>query len=438
VRSILFGDRFDFLHLGGGSANTSAALIACALVSCAWFALQPRRRWQWSGLLLGIALSVLLVATKSRGGLIAAICGLGLVCLVVRPRIRKGFLIVSGVALLVLVVYGSMRGVWHRFTYGDDSRSDLWRAGLAMLWDAPGGVGAGNASNFFAQWYQETDDRRGYLSLINYHLDWLASRGLVARLGYVLAWAGLAWFVWPKRDENPARPAVTPYLTITAAGVWLTFFVAAIFSTTANVWQTWAFPLAWLVAVAIWRFRHRSFASARTACLCAGAGLLALAALHGVGWYLSSPQLSTRPHVVLWGEEPAKVVIYSPDSDVLGTKWGHDLRLSGESACVLYPGAEAPADLGPDVIWILSGKLPESVPPKSHLRLFNIPATPKNLEWLSHQAAASVRVTLSESLCRDLRCEDWFAWSDQHLGSDVKVMGGVNLFIPSWSWFDDE
>lgn len=430
VRSLLFGDRFDFLHLGGGSANTSAAVIACAIVSCAWFFLHPRRRWHWIGLVLSLVLSVFLVATKSRGGLIAVTCGIGLVGLIHRPRLPRVLLIVGACAFALLAVYGTLHGVWHRFAHGDESRSDLWRAGLAMLWDAPGGVGEGNASDFYAQWYQETDDRRGYLSLINYHLDWLAEHGLFARLGYALAWAGMAWFVWPRRTA--------PLLT-TAAAVWLTFFVAAIFSTTANAWQVWALPAAALAVVAGWRIRTRDFPSAATARLCVGMAVLALLTLHGLGWYLSSPELSTRADTVRWGESPPNVVIYDPNPGVLGKKWGHDLRLSDVSALVLQPGTEIPSDIPAGAQWILSGSLPAKLPPQSRVHLFNIPAFPDVLAWLDQHAPSSIHVTLSDSLCADLRCDDWFSWGDKHSDTaQVKLMGGVNLFIPSWSWFEEE
>jgi O-antigen ligase len=135
VLDLLLGNRFDFLGLGAASTNRSAAILACGLVSCAGFFLQSRRRWHWIGLILGLALSVLLVATKSRGGIIAAACGIGLVGLIHRPRVPRALLITGAATLLALAVYGTLHGVWHRFTYGDDSRSDLWRAGLAMLWD---------------------------------------------------------------------------------------------------------------------------------------------------------------------------------------------------------------------------------------------------------------------------------------------------------------
>ena len=424
----LFGNRFDFLGLGPASTNKSAAVLACAVVSCAWFLLQSRRRWHWLGLLLGIGLSVLLIATKSRGGLIAAACGIGLVGLIHRPRVPRALLITGAAALLALAVYGTLHGVWHRFTYGDDSRSDLWRAGLAMLWDVPGGVGDGNASNFYAQWYQEIGDRRGYLSLINYHLNWLAEHGIAARLAYALAWAGLAWFVWPRRT--------VPFLT-TAAAVWLTFFVAAIFSTTANAWQVWALPLVALAVVAVWRIRHRDFPSARMASPCIGAALFFLLTLHGLGSYLSSSQISTRSVALHWGETAPKVVVYAPNPRVLGEKWGHDLRTSGVSALVLQAGADIPADLPADTVWILSGSLPAKLPPQSSVHLFNIPASPETLAWLERQAPTNVRVILSDSLCRDLLCEAWFTWGDKHPGTaQVKLIGGVNLFIPSWSWFD--
>ncbi|MCS6245416.1 MAG: O-antigen ligase family protein [Opitutus sp.] len=428
--NLLFGDRFDFLGIGPASSNLSAAILACALVSCAWCFLQTRRRWQWLGLILGLGFSVLLIATKSRGGLIAAGCGMGLVALIHRPRISRSLLIGGAVAILAVAVYGTFRGVWFRFTYGDDSRSDLWRAGLAMLWDAPNGVGTGNASNFFAQWYQEIGDRRGYLSLINYHLNLLAEHGLAARLGYAMSWAGLAWFVWPRRT--------TPLLT-TAAAVWLSFFVAAIFSNTAKAWQVWALPLVWLVLVAAWRIRHRSFAPARTAYLSAGVALLSLLSLHAIGWWLSSPQLSTGSDSIRCGDQPPRVILYAPNPGVLGEKWGQDLRASAVSALVLRSSATLPADLPRDTLWIISGDLPPNLPPKSRVHLFNLPATPETLAWIDRQAPASVRVTLSDSLCRELRCDDWFNWSDRHPETTrIKLMGGVNLFIPSWSWFDEE
>ncbi len=430
----LFGDRFDFLGIGPASTNLSAAILARALVSCAWFFLRSRYRWYWIGLLLSLGFSLLLIVTKSRGGLVAAGCGMGLVILIHRPRIPRALLIIGGVALIALVVYGTLHGVWHRFTYGDDSRSVLWRTRLAMLWDVPGGDDTGNASSFYAQWCQEIGDRRGYLSLINYHLNWHAEHGLAARVGYACAWAALAWFVWPWRA---ARPTVTPYLA-TAAAVWLTFFVAAIFSTTAHAWQVWALPMVWLAVVALCRIRDRCFAPAGAVILCAGSALLSLLILHGIGGCLSSPRLSTALAFIRWGDPPPRVVIYAPNPGVLGDKWGHDLRTSGATALVLFPGAASPADLPAGTLCILSGGLPASLPSKAQVHLLNVAATPEALAWLDKQSPASVRVTLSDSLCRELRCEDWFHWGDRHPDTvRVKLMGGVNLFIPSWSWFDE-
>jgi hypothetical protein len=419
----LLGNRFDFLGLGPASTNKSAAILACAVVSCAWFFLQSRRRCHWIGLILGLALSVLLVATKSRGGIIAAACGIGLVGLTHRPRVPRALLITGAAALLALAVYGTLHGVWHRFTYGDDSRSDLWRAGLAMLWDVPGGVGIGNASNFYAQWYQEIGDRRGYLSLINYHLNWLAEHGIAARLAYALAWAGLAWFVWPRRTA--------PLLT-TAAAVWLTFFVAAIFSTTANTWQVWALPVAWLAAVTVWRIRRRSFASARTACLCLSAALLCLLTLHVVGWRLGSRDLVTTSQYLRWGSGTPRVIIYAPNAGVLGSKWGHDVRSLGGGVQVLFTDASPPAAVSTDVVWVFSGALPEFLPPKSRVLLLNLPANSPTLTWLDQQAPALVVIVLSDSLCRELICEDWFKWSDRHPNSSVRVIGGTGLYVPDW------
>jgi hypothetical protein len=431
VLDFLFGDRFDFLGLGPGSTNRSAAILSCALVSCAWLFLQPRRRGHWFGLIFALGLAALLVATKSRGGLIAAGCGIGLIGLINRPRISRSLLVGGAAAIFVLVVYGTHHGVWHRFTFGDDSRSGLWRAGLAMLWDAPCGVGRGSAANFFAQWYQEVGDRRDYLTLVNFHLNWLVEHGVAARVGYALAWSGLAWFVWPMRRTNAARPAVAPCLA-SAAAVWLTFFVAAIFNTTANVWQVWVLPLGWLVAVAVWRIRDRLFASPRVAVFCAAAGVLALAALHCVGWCLSARQISSNAHGIRWGEGSPRVVLYDPSHDILGRKWGHDVRASGETVHVLYAGAPVPEAVSPATLWVLSGVLPDALPSKARVLMLNIPASALTLTWLEDKAPAAVTLVLSDSLCSELRCEDWLKWSDRHPEAKVRVLGGTGLYVPDW------
>lgn len=431
--NILFGDRFDFLGLGPASTNQSAVVLACALVSCGWFWLQPKRRWQVLGLVFGAVLAVLLVATKSRGGLIATACGLGVLAAVTRPRFSRwvwlSVLVVGG----VVIAYGTVRGVWGRFTYGDDSRSGLWRAGLAMLWDFPQGVGPGNTPATFTDWYQEVGDRRGYLSLINFHLTWLAERGLGARVAYALAWAGLAWVVWP---WGTARPAVTPYLgprivTTIAAGVWTVFFVSAVFSTTATAWQLWVIPLGWLGGVLVWGWRAHDWSSRRVAAGLAVCALGALAVLHLAGRHLSDPRLAADGrHEVRFGEGEPRIVIYEPNAGVLGSQWGHDIR--GQSGAVSVRSREIPPQTSEaGRIWILSGTYPAALPPKVDLKIFNMVATAEFLGWLEKQAPASIDVTLSESLYRDLHGDDWFTWSDKH-PANVRVVGGAGLYVPNW------
>ena len=361
-------------------------------------------------------------------------------------------LVTGAAALLALAVYGTLHGVWHRFTYGDDSRSDLWRAGLAMLWDAPGGVGTGNASTFYAQWYQEIGDRRGYLSLINYHLDWLAGHGVAARGAYVLSWAGLAWVVWPfakgisragaclQTISVPANSADAPRasspasrLLLTAAAVWLTFFVAAIFSTTASVWQVWALPLVWLVAAFVWRIRQRDWASPKVALRICGAALVTLGALHIIGWRLSDSCLAEAgSQMVKWGDANPSFVIYDPNPDVLGNKWGHDIREQSESVYVLYPGAAVSLPADSHATWILSGSVPEKLPPQSRVFVLNIPASPELLEWLRVHAPNEITVVLSDSLCDALKCATWSEWAAKDNRVILRVMGGTGLYVPNW------
>ena len=422
--TVLFGDRFDFLDLGPASTNQSAVVIACALVSCGWLGLRSKRYWQIVGLLFGAIFTILLVATKSRGGLIAATCGLGLLAAVVRPRFPRwawaSLLVVVG----LVITYGSIRGVWGRFSYGDDSRRELWRAGLAMLWDAPRGWGVGNTPSVFAQWYQGIGDRRGYLSLINFHLTWLAEHGLVARIGYALSWASLCWLVWPRKNAP---------LLLTSAGVWLAFFVSAIFSTTANVWQVWALPLAWLFAALAWRIRQKEWASSTVALRISIAALVTLGALHVIGWRLSDGRLvQGGSQMVRWGDAKPSFVLYDPNPEVLGNKWGQDVREQSESIYVLYPGAAMSLPADSHATWILSGTVPDKLPPKSRVCVLNMPASPELLNWMQAQEPNEITVVLSDSLCDALKCATWSEWAAKDKKVTLRVMGGTGLYVPNW------
>ncbi len=420
----LFESRFDFLGLGAGSANKSAAVLACALVSLAWFVLQSRRRWHVVGLALGLAVAILLVATKSRGGLIAGAAGMAAIFAVSRPRLSRFWVISLTAAGALLAVYGTMHGVWGRFAYGDDSRSDLWRSGLAMLWDAPGGWGAGNARDAYAQWYQRVGDGRGYLSLVNFHLTWLVEHGIAARIAYALSWAGLCWLVWPRKNAP---------LLLTAAGVWLAFFVAAIFSTTASVWQVWALPLAWLVAALVWRIRRREWASSKLALRISGVAFVALGVLHVIGWRLSDGRLvEAGSQMVKWGDAKPSFVLYDPNPDVLGNKWGQDIRDQSDSVQVLYLGATVSLTGQTHETWILSGSVPDKLPPKSRICIFNMPASPQLLQWLQAQMPSAVEVVLSDSLGDALQTAAWSEWSAKDNKVALKIMGGTGLYVPDW------
>jgi len=69
------GTRWDFLDLGPGSANKSGALLALAIVGSVWFGLAFRWGWWVTGAWL-IPLGLGLLATGSRGGVLAALAGL--------------------------------------------------------------------------------------------------------------------------------------------------------------------------------------------------------------------------------------------------------------------------------------------------------------------------------------------------------------------------
>lgn len=451
--------RLDFLQLGPGSANIGAALLACLLVSGAWLFFTRSRWTHVMGWVWMLGFGGLLLATRSRGGIVASLAGL--ICVGLchwhqrnrqkpapldaseadsqRTKITRRHLQRWGIAavlIAVLVGYGLANGSLQRFTLGDSSRADLWPAGLAMLWDAPGGWGIGGAADAYVQWYQSPDDPRGYLSLINAHLNWLVEHGMMARIGYTLVWAAVFWVTLSK-PRCPKISAASLGVLATATGVWGTFFLAAIFSNIVKWTPIWSVPLIWLLIVIIWRWRAAIWLSWRIGAALAGTALAGLLLLHIAGWALQRhPLREAGSRRVIVGEGPTRVVFYQPSPEILGNRWGQDVRRLVEEANVTADVIHTPLrnrdEPTADAVWILSGSLPEIFPKSRAVVFMNTICTSELQRWLELHMPNRVFVYVSDSLTEAARIGEWDALASRREGMKIEIIGGAASFIPNW------
>ena len=178
---MVLNSRFD---LWLGNPNKTAALLGGILLLVWGVSFIRRRRLGfWLSLILSLPLGCLLLLTQSRGGILSAALGLGII-LFKRglPSLGKrvGFMLF----LIVLCGFGMFTGSGGRLFHGiaeEDrsisNRGVIWREVPRMLHDAPHGVGIGNSGSAFMQWYQPLGRTESYRTLVNSHLTWLVEFG---------------------------------------------------------------------------------------------------------------------------------------------------------------------------------------------------------------------------------------------------------------------
>lgn len=195
---------YDVTHFEGrltggtGDPNFLAAGIVPAVVLAAGLLSGERRPWaRWS---LGAAMALLVVgllATESRGGVIAAAVAAVLAPLVLRGRRLQATVFVAFAISVAAAWAVATPGAWSRITSLSDQgngRSDIWRVALRMAGDHPvGGVGLGNFPVRSGDYVRQPGTLR-FVELIaerphathNTYLEILAETGVVG-LGLFLA-----------------------------------------------------------------------------------------------------------------------------------------------------------------------------------------------------------------------------------------------------------
>ncbi len=306
---------------GLGNPNKTGALIAILMVAV-WFLTLGRRWGFWLALALFTGLGVCLVHTMSRGALIALFAGM-IPLIMAAPRPWGRGRIVGVLAALCIVAGVSFYlNAGERFGQGitqEDrsitNRFKIWNVAPRMMVDAPGGWGIGNSGSAYMEWYQPLSSTEGYRTLVNSHLTWMVELGWPLRVVYLLGWGALLLLCWPGAS---CRWLAVPL------GIWITFFVAAAFSSVAESPWLWIVPLASLLPVLWYRIRCRIWPAGKLWLIPTGLSLLLCAIFYGVGSRHDS-MIQKRDGILFYGKGDPRVWIF-PDVKILGNQWGRSLR----------------------------------------------------------------------------------------------------------------
>lgn len=382
---------------GFENPNKAAVVFACLipLLWAGWLGAFGLGSTRWKVSCSGLAALGFLAAwtclllTFSRGGLLAAFAGMGVVTVwLIFQKNWGGFSgllrnlkapatwlsaglvsVISAAAIFLGMGSRSLEALGEDASVGN--RLELWSAALQMTCENPAGFGPGRSGSEFVHWYQAVDRTEGYRTMVNSYLTFLVEMGWLPFVSLMVAVAAFWAWTWPRGGEKCAVLRTAAWASLAA------FLASGIFSTTMEEPLVWVIPGLVVVALFILRFRSGpwNLSLPRTGCA-VGCAIMMLAALFGMGQALSKRDLlerqfardetgnltvaSIRPKSKV--DQPAIRVF--PDEIVLGPDWGKLMRVlaiqTGREVRVL--DAPNDADKAFDVMVIGSAGPSDTVP----------------------------------------------------------------------------
>lgn len=412
---------------GLGNPNKTAALIATLMVGL--WALSYIRKWGfWVALTGFMGLGICLVHTFSRGGVVALFIGLVPV-LVMAPR-PWPWKRIAGVVASVWIIIGFSIFLQAHERLGQgiaqedrsiSNRLKLWKSTPEMMLDAPGGWGLGNSGKAYMDWYQALDQHEPYRTMVNSHLTWLVEFGWPARFLYIAGWCAIFLVCLP---DARSRWLSVPF------GVWLAFFISAIFSSVAEEPRIWVIPVLMLVAAVAWRAKTAIWPR-RLAWIVPPTSALIILLLIPAFWRGTGIQRTSS--AVVMGEGAPAIWIVS-DEKVLGSRYGRTLRTFKESlqgACLgLVDDLEKIPDVS-DITLILTGKF-TSDPSEAHQKmagadsilLVNPAIYPQEISGIE-EMDGKLQVWMGDFV-QTPACQSWAG------GFNSQKMAGIGDFVPDW------
>lgn len=304
---------------GLGNPNKTAALIASLMIAV-WGLSYLRREGFYIAAAAWTALGVCLIHTFSRGGIVAALLGMGITAwFAPRPWKKARIAALLGglaVVLATALFLNAHQRVGQGITSPDRSISNrllIWKAAPKMIYDAPWGWGLGNSVQAYMEWYQPLDRSEKYRTLVNSHLTWLIEFSWPLRFLYLFGWLAIFAVCWP--------PTGTAWLSI-PLGIWVSFAVAAFFSAVGESLVLWVVPILSLIPVLATRLIHQEWPSRTRWLQCLAISLISC----GILWVAGKNALEIRAssNVVTVGKPPWVWVV--SDQKALGKFPGRVLR----------------------------------------------------------------------------------------------------------------
>jgi hypothetical protein len=269
----------------------------------------------------------------------------------------------------------SWLGLFERYTRiaSDASvgnRFMLWRAGLAMAHDCPGGWGAGNSGAAFMEWYQPLDRQEGYRTMVNAPLTLLVEHGAAKFFGGLLVvgtfliWAGAL----PRRKPPDAPESAARWARAGASGSLITSGIAGLFTTTWEEPWVWGLMLGTGVLLGAGRLFRKwegwnpipAGVCSMTLCIVLAAGLWSAWAIWPWNDGLQRSHQGGMPSVRAESAAPRSPVYLMSDETVLGEQPGRMARAialagRGEVIVIADQGTKLVDTLSPDAVLVLCG-----------------------------------------------------------------------------------
>lgn len=425
--SEIFFQGFWRMDWGLGNPNKTAALIATLIVAV-WSLAYVRNWLFWVSLVLFSVLGICLVHTFSRGGMVAAFCGL-IPLLVFCLRRPLPMMRIVGVVAAVWVIIGAAIYLQAHERYGQgvvqedrsiSNRFALWKAAPTMMVDAPGGWGFGESGNAYTDWYQPLDRNESYRTLVNSHLTWLVEFGWIGRFLYFFGWLAVFLICLPTRE---ARWLAVPF------GIWISLFTGACFSSVAESLWLWIVPAIAFVWVIVWRIRHRTWPRTKLLLLppsLAAAVLICLALL--------APHSPIRKsgNVIVIGKGVPRLWIVA-DEVVLGKSFPRPLRANltknPHVSCAIVESIEDLPDNVASAL-ILSGKLESKNPMEIEKKLRSVKSlTLINPSFTPAEFPIPKDVDMRIAIGEFSQVASASDWSNV---AKVETLVGTSDFVPNW------
>jgi hypothetical protein len=448
--------RLDWFGAGPSSPNKTGTLLALLFIVSWWPALRFRRGF-WFSLPLAFVCGIFLLQTKSRGGMMALFCGMGMMLLFrsgrfglqSRPCVREVKtveqradrqlsiylrLAIGIVVIALLFAYSLKVGAGQRFAHmasGHDGSANvrvaLYSAGLRMIADAPQGWGRGTAAETYRQWYQTPGDERTYLSLVNSHLTWMSEYGIGFRLAYMAAWVLILMLCFP-----------VPYTPLRATAIccWIALGVGAAFSSVLTFFWLWLIPVVLLLLCIVQRFRDGEWPSKQQWRWLAIAVCVLFFGLLGMARIVpGKPEISFEACRLSVGNGSNRLLLLEPDPLVLGERLGHTIREDLPVDTSLELRTESSLNdvtLSDYSCIILNGTLPETTfnGYPGRVVLLN-PNLTSDSRMLNELADCRLRIVIGE-MGDWRRLHIWKQQAARHSDWELIVLPGVAEYIPDW------